>query len=123
MSIETNTNDHANTNKYILLVDDEKDILELYTEYLTSFGLKIMPFLDPIEALNYIHGNLNNCSLVIIDYQMHQMTGFDFIKNIRDIDVNFIIKIILITAYIKNNLVIDKSNNLRIDKIIEKPYR
>ena len=27
----------------------------------------------------------------------------------------------VITAYIKNNLLIDKSNNLRIDKIIEKP--
>ena len=121
MSIETNTNYHANTNKYILLVDDEKDILELYTEYLTSFGLKIMPFLDPIEALNYLYSNLNNCSLVITDYQMHQMSGFDFIKNIRGIDVNFSIKIIVITAYIKNNLVIDKSNNLRIDKIIEKP--
>jgi len=122
MSIETNTNDHANTiNKYILLVDDEKDILELYTEYLTSNGLKIIPFSDPMEALNYLHGNLNNCSLVITDYQMDQMSGFDFIKNIRGIDVNFIIKIIVITAYIKNNLLIDKSNNLRIDKIIEKP--
>jgi CheY-like chemotaxis protein len=122
MLIETNTNDYANTiNKYILLVDDEKDILELYTEYLTSNGLKIIPFSDPMEALNYLHGNLNNCSLVITDYQMDQMSGFDFIKNIRGIDVNFIIKIIVITAYIKNNLLIDKSNNLRIDKIIEKP--
>lgn len=122
MSIETNTNDYANTiNKYILLVDDEKDILELYTEYLTSNGLKIIPFSDPMEALNYLHGNLNNCSLVITDYQMDQMSGFDFIKNIRGIDVHFIIKIIVITAYIKNNLLIDKSNNLRIDKIIEKP--
>jgi CheY-like chemotaxis protein len=122
MSRETNTNDYANTiNKYILLVDDEKDMLELYTEYLTSNGLKIIPFSDPMEALNYLHGNLNNCSLVITDYQMDQMSGFDFIKNIRGIDVNFIIKIIVITAYIKNNLLIDKSNNLRIDKIIEKP--
>ena len=122
MSIKPNTNDYANTiNKYILLVDDEKDILELYTEYLTSNGLKIIPFSDPMEALNYLHGNLNNCSLVITDYQMDQMSGFDFIKNIRGIDVNFIIKIIVITAYIKNNLLIDKSNNLRIDKIIEKP--
>lgn len=122
MSIETNTNDYANTiNKYILLVDDEKDILELYTEYLTSNGLKIIPFSDPMEALNYLHGNLNNCSLVITDYQMDKMSGFDFIKNIRGIDVNFIIKIIVITAYIKNNLLIDKSNNLRIDKIMEKP--
>jgi DNA-binding NtrC family response regulator len=123
MSIKPNTNDYANTiNKYILLVDDEKDILELYTEYLTSNGLKIIPFSDPMEALNYLHGNLNNCSLVITDYQMDQISGFDFIKNIRGIDVNFIIKIIVITAYIKNNLLIDKSNNLRIDKIIEKPF-
>ena len=122
MSIETNTNDYANTiNKYILLVDDEKDILELYTEYLTSNGLKVISFSDPMEALNYLHGNLNNCSIVITDYQMHQMSGIDFIKNVRGIDVNFIIKIIVITAYIKNNLLIDKSNNLRIDKIIEKP--
>jgi DNA-binding NtrC family response regulator len=120
MSLETNANDYANT-KHIVLVDDEKDILELYTEYLTSNGLKIIPFSNPIEALNYLNGNLNNCSLVITDYQMHQMSGIDFIKHIRNIDVNFNIKVILITAYIKNNLVIDKSSNLRIDKIIEKP--
>ncbi len=59
--------------------------------------------------------------MVITDYSMSQITGLDFIKNIRGIDVNFIIKIIVITAYIKNNLVIDKSNIMRIDKIIEKP--
>lgn len=39
MSLETNTNDHANT-KHIVLVDDEKVNLELYTGYLTSNGLK-----------------------------------------------------------------------------------
>jgi hypothetical protein len=37
MSINTITNDQDNT-KFILLVDDEKDILELYTEYLYSNG-------------------------------------------------------------------------------------
>ena len=120
MSIDTNTNDHDDT-KYILLVDDEKDILELFTEYLTSNGLKTVSFQNPIEALNFLNSNVNNCSLVITDYSMPQMSGLDFIKHIRNIDINFIIKIILITAYIKNNLVIDKSSNLRIDKIIEKP--
>ena len=121
MSIDINTNNDHDDIKYILLVDDEKDILELFTEYLTSNGLKTISFQNPIEALNFLIGNLNNCSLVIIDYSMPQMSGLDFIKHIRNIDVNFIIKIILITAYIKNNLVIDKSSNLRIDKIIEKP--
>jgi DNA-binding NtrC family response regulator len=120
MSINTITNDQDNT-KFILLVDDEKDILELYTEYLSSNGLKIISFADPNEALTFLNANSNNCSIVITDYSMSQMTGLDFIKHVRNIDVHFLIKIILITAYIKNNLVVDKSTNFRIDKIIEKP--
>jgi DNA-binding NtrC family response regulator len=120
MSINTITNDQDNT-KFILLVDDEKDILELYTEYLSSNGLKIISFADPNEALTFLNANPNNCSIVITDYSMSQMTGLDFIKHVRNIDVHFLIKIILITAYIKNNLVVDKSTNFRIDKIIEKP--
>ena len=121
MSIDINTNNDHDDIKYILLVDDEKDILELFTEYLTSNGLKTVSFQNPIEALNFLNSNVNNCSLVITDYSMPQMSGLDFIKHIRNIDIKFIIKIILITAYIKNNLVIDNSSNLRIDKIIEKP--
>ena len=121
MSIDNNANNLYDDTKYILLVDDEKDILDLFTEYLTSNGLIIISFQNPIEALNFLNSNINNCSLVITDYSMPQMSGLDFIKHIRNIDRNFIIKIILITAYIKNNLVIDKSSNLRIDKIIEKP--
>ena len=121
ISIDINTNNNHDDTKYILLVDDEKDILELFTEYLTSNGLKTISFQNPVEALNFLNSNVNNCSLVITDYSMPQMSGLDFIKHIRNIDINFIIKIILITAYIKNNLVIDKSSNLRIDKIIEKP--
>ncbi|MGE5633671.1 MAG: response regulator [Deltaproteobacteria bacterium] len=121
MSIDNTANNYDDDTKFILLVDDEKDILDLFTEYLTSNGLKTISFQNPIEALNFLNGNINNCSLVITDYSMPQMSGLDFIKHIRNIDINFIIKIILITAYIKNNLVMDKSSNLRIDKIIEKP--
>jgi DNA-binding NtrC family response regulator len=112
MSIDIKINNNHDDTKYILLVDDEKDILDLFTEYLTSNELKIISFQNPLEALNFLNGNINNCSLVITDYIMPQMSGLDFIKHIRKIDRNFIIK---------NNLVIDKSSNLRIDKIIEKP--
>src|SRR5688500_10321151 len=97
MSIDSNTNNYDDT-KYILLVDDEKDILDLFTEYLISYGLKTISFQNPIEALNFLNGNINNCSLVITDYNMPQMSGLEFIKHIRKIDISFIIKIILITA-------------------------
>ena len=53
------------------------------------------------------------------------MNGIDFIKRIREkysSSSNFQLKIMLISAFIKNDLnVQDILNNLKIDKIIEKP--
>jgi CheY-like chemotaxis protein len=111
---------------YILLVDDEDDILHLFCEYLQSAGYKITSFDNPINALDYVNKNdentLANCSLVITDYKMSQMSGLDFINKIREKDTDYKIKMILISAYIKNDLNIDdKLNHLKIDKIIEKP--
>ncbi|HET7644785.1 MAG TPA: response regulator [Nitrososphaeraceae archaeon] len=65
-------------NSYILLVDDEKDILLLYGICLTSDGYQTVSFDNPIEALNYLkNDNISHCSLVITDYKMPQMSGID----------------------------------------------
>ena len=55
---------------------------------------------------------------------MPQMSGFDLIKKIREKDQNYEIKIILISATIKDNFIInyyDKFSELKIDKFLEKP--
>jgi CheY-like chemotaxis protein len=49
--------------------------------------------------------------MVTTDYKMQYMSGLDFTKHIGNIVINFLIKIILIVAFVQNNLVIDKSNN------------
>ena len=36
-----------NNDYYVLLVDDEKDILELFSEYLTSNGFNVQSFENP----------------------------------------------------------------------------
>jgi CheY-like chemotaxis protein len=59
-----------NDNYFILLVDDEKDILDLFSEYLSSHGFNTISFQNPIEALEYFYQNASNCSLVIVDYKM-----------------------------------------------------
>jgi response regulator RpfG family c-di-GMP phosphodiesterase len=116
-------NNNKNNNKYVLLVDDEKDILFLYSECLKSDGYQTISFDNPIEALNYLNknDNISNCSLVITDYKMPQMSGIDFIKKVREVDNDYIIKVILISAYIINSIFIDQNNKLKIHKIIEKP--
>ncbi len=110
-----------NNDFYILLVDDEKDILDLFSEYLSSNGFNTISFQNPLEALNYFYQNPNYCSLVIADYKMPQMSGIDLIKNIREKDTDYKIKTIIFSAFIKDNLPYDKSYITMIDKILEKP--
>jgi CheY-like chemotaxis protein len=99
---------------------------------LQAWRYQTISFVNPIQALNYIDTNVYNCSLIITDYKMPQMNGIDFIKRIREkysssrssSSSNFQLKIMLISAFIKNDLnVQDILNNLKIDKIIEKPIR
>ena len=65
---------------YILLVDGEKHILDLFSEYLTSNGFNTISFQNPIEVLNCFYQNISNCYLVIADYKMPQMSGLDLLK-------------------------------------------
>jgi response regulator RpfG family c-di-GMP phosphodiesterase len=79
--------------------------------------------------LNYINKDdekniLANCSLIITDYKMPQMSGLDFINKIREKDTDCKIKIMLISAFMKNDVNVDNIlNNLKIDKVVEKPIR
>ena len=110
-----------NTDYYIILVDDEKDILDLFSEYFLSNGFNSIPFQNPLDALEYFHQNLNNCSLVITDYKMPHISGIDFIKKIKEKDTDYKIKTIIISAYLKDNIPYDKSYITTVDKIFEKP--
>ena len=110
-----------NNDFYILLVDDEKDILDLFCEYLTSNGFNTISFDNPVKAIKYFYENPNNCSLVIADYKMPQISGIDLIKKIKEKDTDSKIKTIIISAFIKDNLPYDKSYISMIDKILEKP--
>ena len=103
------------------MVDDEKDILDLFSEYLSSNGFNTLSFQNPLDALEYFYKNQSNCSLVITDYKMPQMSGIDLIKKIKEKDANYEIKTIIISAFIKDNLPYDKSYIMKVDKILEKP--
>ena len=58
---------------------------------------------------------------------MPEMAGIDLIKKIREIDKEFKIKLILITAYLEDGITNSNSTNelenLKIDKILEKPLK
>jgi len=92
---------------------------------LKSLGYTTKSFDNPSEALNYFNKNFNNCILVITDYGMPQMSGLDLIKKIREKDQNYKIKIIVISATVKDDIIKHNSKflNLKIDKFLEKPIQ
>lgn len=85
------------TLKYIMIVDDEPDILDLLQGYLESKGWKIKAFVGPGIALSSIMMNPKLYSLILTDIRMPGMSGIEFIKKVKNMDNN--IKIIFMTAF------------------------
>lgn len=86
-----------NHRRLVLLVDDEIDIIGLFTEILTLNGISVRPFTNAEEALREFEQNHSYYKLVISDVRMSPMSGIEFIKKLREIDAN--IKVILMTAF------------------------
>jgi DNA-binding NtrC family response regulator len=80
-----------------MLVDDENDIISLFTEFLTKSGIKVRPFTNPEEALRDFSQNHEAYCLIISDIRMSPISGVEFIKRLREIDSR--IKVILMTAF------------------------
>jgi len=67
--------------KKILIVDDEKQILEMMTELLEENGFKSGQALTGEEALKMLESEAY--SLVISDVRMPEMDGFELLEEIK----------------------------------------
>ncbi|MBR5227426.1 MAG: response regulator [Clostridia bacterium] len=66
----------------IVLVDDYKDWLIVLKEFIEGNNdAKCITFVNPLDALEYILKG-NDVDIVITDYQMPQMNGFELSKKL-----------------------------------------
>ena len=68
----------------ILLVDDEPDLTAIFSMGLEDNGLKVNTFNDPQLALSEFKEGTYD--LVILDYKMPNMNGFELYRKIRKVD-------------------------------------
>ena len=97
----------------IAVVDDEKDVIFLFTTILQENSYHVMGFTNPLMALDYISKYPYDFSLIIIDYRMPPMQGCELSNKISKINPN--IKMVLITAY--DNII---HNDLNLE-VVKKP--
>lgn len=106
-------------NRSILLVDDELDIVNLFTELLNSRKYDVSGFTNPLKALEDYKENYDQYGMVISDIQMPKMNGFDLVKNVKMINRN--ISIILMSAY--DDIDYSQLHNITINEVIHKPIK
>lgn len=106
-------------NRSILLVDDELDIVNLFTELLNSRKYDVSGFTNPLKALEDYKENYDQYGMVISDIRMPEMNGFDLVKNVKKVKTN--ISIILMSAY--ENIDYSQLDNITINEVIQKPIK
>jgi two-component system, cell cycle response regulator CpdR len=67
----------------ILVLDDEYDIVDIIKLALEAEKYSVIGFTEPLMALEHFNINSLSYRLVISDWRMPIMNGFDFAKNIR----------------------------------------
>ena len=108
------------SNKMVLVLDDEFDIVALMKHSLQKHGYHVFGFTDPSLALEHFMLNYVSYSLVISDVRMPVMNGFEFIKKVREILPS--IKIFLMSAFDINDSQYSKILlPLKVEGCIQKP--
>lgn len=89
----------------ILFVDDEPDILKAISCGLTSKGIDVDAYDNPMDALKDFRAK--KYDLILLDVKLPQMSGFELYEKIKEID--FEAKIYFLSAFefleMPNNIV------------------
>jgi DNA-binding NtrC family response regulator len=98
--------------KAIVVIDDEADLVNLFSEALTMNSFKVCAFTNPLEALNQIEKSPEEYGLVISDFKMPIMDGNELCTKLIHINPN--LKVILMSAY--SDIRYDKEKCLFVNK-------
>ncbi|PCI46840.1 MAG: two-component system response regulator [Alphaproteobacteria bacterium] len=104
----------------ILIVDDYKTMLRIIRNLLKQLGFNnVEEASDGAEALNRLRSK--NYNLIISDWNMEPMTGYELLKEVRSDDILKKIPFIMVTAESKTDNVI-AAKKAGVNNYIVKPF-
>ncbi len=81
----------------VLIVDDSKAIRQIEYRYLKEMGFKVVEATNGEEALKVLKEN-PDIQLILLDWHMPVMNGYEFLKKIRASPEWSHIKVIMVTT-------------------------
>ncbi|MDF2880366.1 MAG: histidine kinase [Clostridiaceae bacterium] len=110
-------NDTTIDNKRIMVVDDNEEVLKLLKKDLELLGFEVFSEINSLNALEIFKKDYNKFDLILTDYMMPDLKGYELAEGIKKIKSN--IPVILMTGHMD----IDKNNIKKefVDGWISKP--
>lgn len=105
-------------NYEILCVDDEPMILEYMELLINDIGYKTVTFTDPVDAISYMEEHKKKVLLIVSDFKMGEMNGFDFRSQL--LEKNIHTPFLILTGYASQDLAME-AMRLKIREFLEKP--
>jgi DNA-binding NtrC family response regulator len=83
--------------KSIAIIDDDPDLLNLFSEALQMSGYTVSSFTDPLLAYQHIQGNPDKYSLVIVDEKIFNLNGL--FSSTKLLEINPKLNVILLSIF------------------------
>lgn len=103
----------------VLIADDDKDARILLELYLKKFNYRIFNASNGIEALEIIKNN--EISIALVDWMMPGITGIELCEQIRKLDLNRYVYLIMVTGRSEKEDTIE-ALHMGADDYIVKPF-
>lgn len=102
----------------ILYLEDEELIKESVERTVSKFIKELVSFHNPVEALNFLETDNRKFDLIITDIQMPKMNGLEFVKELKDKNIDT--PVVVITAF-NTDEHLQACKELEVEEVIVKP--
>ena len=103
-----------------IVMDDSKAIRTILQGFLRDLGFDVAGAADGLEALNYLKQS-EKIDLALVDWNMPQMNGLDFVENVRSNSAFDTIRLMMVTTETEMSQVI-KAIDAGADEYVMKPF-
>jgi DNA-binding NtrC family response regulator len=109
------------SNRSILVVDDEHDILDVMRQWLQLDGSAVCTFSNAFVALEHFNSNSKDHQIIISDIRMPGMNGYEFVRKVKESNPQA--KIILMSSFeIGDKWLSNVLPDVKVDAFIKKPF-
>lgn len=104
----------------ILIADDEKILVDVISEMVTSFGFDCKGFTSSSEALTELRQNVGDYDILICDQSMPLLSGDELINQALNIAPS--IGVVLISGHSEGSLELTSLRSSQRLKVLRKPF-